>query len=462
MKKITFVVLTIIFIICIASGASASEASFVVKLKDISVPDSLLNILTEVNADHRIYTVDNLESLADYGEYIEYTEENTQFNIIDEPLPLESSDSASLMSLSDPFYNRMWQLQTVNAEYPWDVLTYGNGVNVAVIDSGCYYHSDLKEALCGGYNVMTGEDETDYSDNHGHGTHVAGIIAAQHNTIGVAGIAPKVNLYAIKITDTGTGIALATIADAIYVAVDKFDCRVINMSLAGPSNNTTLYEAVKYAYGKGVIMIGAAGNEGEKTNGTRLMYPAAYDEVIGVGAVTDENKRADFSQRNNSVFVCAPGYEYISTYKGGKYGTADGTSQASPIVAAAAAIMLSADPDMTFEEFKSYIEDTALPLEDDYTGCGLINIGAMLEAYMDTQDIYISPRNEYSVYVKNNTSERVNILFRVNNTGEESATRVAAGKGRTADFLQGKGKLFFWTDYLRPFCRPKEYTIFKD
>ena len=80
----------------------------------------------------------------------------------------------------------------------------------------------------------------------------------------------------------------------------------------------------------------------------------------------------------------------------------------------------------------------------------------------NTQDIYISPRNKYSVYVKNNTSERVNILFRVKNTGEESATRVAAGKGRTADFLQGKGKLFFWTDYLRPFCRPKEYTIYQD
>ncbi len=454
MKKITFVVLTIIFIICIASGASASEASFVVKLKDISVPDSLLNILTEVNADHRIYTVDNLESLADYGEYIEYTEENTQFNIIDEPLPLESSDSASLMSLSDPFYNRMWQLQTVNAEYPWDALTYGNGVNVAVIDSGCYAHSDLKVALCGGYNVMTGEDETDYSDNHGHGTHVAGIIAAQHNTIGIAGIAPKVNLYAIKITDTGTGIALATIADAIYVAVDKFDCRVINMSLAGPSNNQALYEAIKYAYGKGAIIIGAAGNEGDKTYGTRLMYPAAYDEVIGVGAVTDENKRTDFSQRNNSVFVCAPGYQYISTYNKGNYVTISGTSQASPIVAAAAAIMLSADPDMTFEEFKSYIEDTALPLEDDYTGCGLINIGAMLEAYMDTQDIYISPRNEYSVYVKNNISENINVVYEIQGTEKVKIVRVDAGEDGTADSVNEEGRLLFWTDYLKPLCVP--------
>ena len=81
---------------------------------------------------------------------------------------------------------------------------------------------------------------TDYNDNNGHGTHVAGIIAAQHNTIGIAGIAPKVNLYAIKITDKGTGIAMTTIADAIYVAVDKFNCKVINMSLAGGSNSNIL------------------------------------------------------------------------------------------------------------------------------------------------------------------------------------------------------------------------------
>ncbi len=461
MKKITFLLLTMLFIICVASGASASEASFVVKLKDVDVPHSLLNVLTEVNADHRLYTVDSLEKLAGYDEYIEYTEENTEFNIIDEPLPVETPDFASLMSLKDTYYNSMWQLQSVKAESAWDALTYGNGVNVAVIDSGCYAHSDLKGALCGGYNVMTGATTTDYNDNNGHGTHVAGIIAAQHNTIGIAGIAPKVNLYAIKITDKGTGIAMTTIADAIYVAVDKFNCKVINMSLAG-SSNTALHEAVRYAYNKGVIMVCAAGNEGEETYGTRVRYPAGYDETIAVGSVTDENKRAAFSQRNDGVFVCAPGYKYISTYKTGGYATANGTSQASPIVASAAAIMLSADPDMTFEEFKDYIEDTALPLEDKYTGCGLIDIGAMLDAYMNTRDIYISPRNEYSVYVKNNTSERINILFRAKSSGEGFATRVAAGKGRIADFLQGKGKLFLWTDYLRPFCRPKEYTTFQN
>lgn len=462
MKKITVFLLIIFFIIFIASVASASEASFVVKLKDTDVPHSLMDILTEVNAAHRLYTVDNLNKLADYDEYIEYTEENTEFDIIDEVLPMEKSGFASLMSLKDQYYSEMWQLKAVNAKSAWDALTCGNDVNVAVIDSGCCEHSDLNGALCGGYNVMTGATVTDYNDNNGHGTHVAGIIAAQHNTIGIAGIAPKVNLYAIKITDKGTGISLATIADAVLVAIDEFDCKVINMSLASPSNNQTLHEAVKYAYGKGAIIICAAGNEGDETHGTRLMYPASYAEVISVGAVTNENKRANFSQRNDGVFVCAPGYNYISLYKGGSYARSSGTSQASPIVASAAAIMLSADPDMTFEEFKDYIEDTALPLEDDYTGCGLIDIGAMLEAYMNSQDIYISPRNEYSVYVKNNTSERINILFRAKSSGEGFATRVAAGKGRIADFLQGKGKLFLWTDYLRPFCKPKEYKIFMD
>lgn len=449
MKKLIILIILSVFILCFSVTVSASGDSYVVKLKEGSVPLDLMTMLTEVNATHRLYTTDDYDRVSAYGEYIEYIEENVEFDIIDEQYPLEDMDSVRLMSLKDPYYSRMWQLEKINAQYAWDVSTYGNGVNVAVIDSGCYAHSDFGNALKGGYNVMTGADKTDYSDNNGHGTHVAGIIAAQHNTIGVAGIAPKVNLYAIKVTDKGTGIALATIADAIYVAVDTFDCKVINMSLAGSNKNSTLYDAVKYAHGKGVIMIGAAGNEGDSSSGTRLMYPAAYDEVIGVGAVTDENKRADFSQKNNSVFVSAPGYNYISLYPNNKYATGGGTSQASPIVASVAAIMLSADPDMTLEEFKTYIEETSVPLEDDYTGCGLIDIGAMLEAYISSKNFYVSPRNDGSVYVKNNTSENLNVVYETKDTGEVNVVRVAAGEGETAESLKEE-RLFFWTDYLKP------------
>ena len=95
-------------------------------------------------------------------------------------------------------------------------------------------------------------------------------------------------------------------------------------------------------------------------------------------------------------------------------------------------------------------------------------VGAVIKNLLLEQDklgfqtAILTADNEYSVYVKNNTSERINVLFRANSTGEESATRVAAGKGRIADFLQGKGKLFLWTDYLRPFVKPKEYTTFQN
>ena len=383
---------------------SADSGGYIVKLKDITVPVELTEILTEVNAEHRIYTADSINQLENFSEYIEYTETN------DEVMLIEGESEVGLYSLPrDELYSEQWQLQMVNAEFAWDMETYGNEVNVAVIDTGCNPHEDIN--LAGGYNFILNNE--DYSDNHGHGTHVAGIISAQHNEIGIAGVAPKVNIYALKCVDPYYSSGTDELIAAIIAAVDKFDCKVISMSLGvlRDDEENGLYEAVKYATDNGVIIVAAAGNDGRKDYyKSRLWYPAAYEEVIGVGSVGLTKRRSDFSQQNDSVFVVAPGENYKSTIGTDDYGVKGGTSQATPIVAATAAILFSADDDMTVDEFKNYIISCSEQLEDEYCGYGLLNIAAMFKECIKNKDYYVSPINDDGVLVYNNTEDTLTAI----------------------------------------------------
>ena len=385
-------------IFCPLFGVSAETEGYIVKLKNENIPAELTQLLTEVNSKHGLYTVEDISVLDGFDEYIEYTEENSEVILIDD-VP-----GVSLLTLpDDEYYSEQWQTQMVNADYAWEMETYGNEVNVAVIDSGCNQHEDIN--LAGGYYFASNSD--DYSDTDGHGTHVAGIISAQHNSIGVAGVAPKVNLYALKCSHIDDVIA------AIYAAVDTYNCKVINMSL-DVVNIASLYNAVKYATDSGVIVVAAAGNGGADSSEykrTRLCYPAGYDEVIGVGSVGAAKTRSSFSQQNDSVFVVAPGEDYKSTVGTDSYVKKSGTSQATPVVSAAAAILFSVDEDMTVEEFKNYIISCSEKLEDNsFCGYGLLNIEAMFKACIANTDYYISPINSDGVLIYNNTESTLSAI----------------------------------------------------
>jgi len=397
--KMSIIALLIVVMLSPPFKAEADSGGYIVKLKDVTVPIELTEMLTEVNAKQRIYTTDSINQLENFSECIEYTETNDQVVLI------EGESSASLYSLpSDEIYSEQWQTQMVNAEFAWDMETYGNEVNVAVIDTGCNPHEDIN--LAGGYNFILNNE--DYSDNHGHGTHVAGIISAQHNDIGIAGIAPKVNIYALKCVDTYYSSGTDELIAAIIAAVDKYNCKVISMSLGvlRDDEENGLYEAVKYATDNGVIIVAAVGNDGNKPYyKSRMYYPAAFEEVIGVGSVGLTKRRSDFSQQNDSVFVVAPGENYKSTIGTEDYGVKGGTSQATPLVAATAAIMFSADDDMTVDEFKDYIINCSEPLEDEYCGYGLLNIEAMFKECIKNTNYYVSPINDDGVTVYNNTDD---------------------------------------------------------
>lgn len=242
-------------------------------------------------------------------------------------------------------------IQMINAPYLWESAKKGEGVVVAIIDTGCQTdHPDLAGRIVGGRNFTSdyNKDPNKYEDNNGHGTHVAGTIAAIENGTGVVGAAPLVKLLIVKVLDKNGSGSYQSIIDGINYAVSWRGAkgervRVISMSLGGPTNVTKLHTAIKNAVTNEIMVICAAGNEGDNNSKTNeYSYPAAYNEAIAVGAVDFNKKMAKFSNSNDNVDLVAPGVNILSTYIGGKYATLSGTSMATPHVSGAAALIINA------------------------------------------------------------------------------------------------------------------------
>lgn len=216
-------------------------------------------------------------------------------------------------------------------------------VNVAVIDTGIdASHPDLN--VVDGVNFAKGKS---WSDGNGHGTHVSGTIAAKNNDIGVVGVAPGANLYAVKVLDNrGSGFMSDVIAGVNWVAANTDIIDVANMSLGG-STSSTLNAAVENAINAGVVFVVAAGNE---STDACSKSPASAPNAITVSALDDRDgisnsdPFASFSNYGSCVDMIAPGVLILSTWKGGDYNTISGTSMASPHVAGAAALYLASNP----------------------------------------------------------------------------------------------------------------------
>jgi len=230
-----------------------------------------------------------------------------------------------------------WGIVRVNAKGAWP-RTKGAGVKVAVVDTGIdFNHPDLKANYAGGYNALDSDKEP--LDDHGHGTHVAGTIAAALDAKGVVGIAPEARLYAVKVLDKDGGGRLTSIIKGLVWCANN-DIDVANMSLGSPIGTVFMRLAVKYAKARGVSVIAAAGNSGKAVS-----YPAAYPDAVAVSASDSKDKLAYFSCRGPEVEFVAPGVDVLSTVKGGKYARYSGTSMASPHVAGLAALAVSLGAD---------------------------------------------------------------------------------------------------------------------
>ena len=226
-----------------------------------------------------------------------------------------------------------WEIQKLNIASQWG-LSMGEGVKIAVIDTGCDLdHPDLKNNLLQGKNFI--EVGKDPIDKNGHGTHVSGTIAAENNSIGMVGIAPKAKIVPVKaLNDQGAG-SWDSIVNAIMWAAD---CGVdfITMSLGSPSTNISLERAINYAASKGVIIFCAAGNEGAKSD---IMYPARYEHTISIGAIDENLERTSFTCSGETLDFLAPGHNILSCVPDNSYALMSGTSMSNPFAVGLASLL---------------------------------------------------------------------------------------------------------------------------
>ena len=222
----------------------------------------------------------------------------------------------------------------VKAKGAWG-CSQGKGIKVAVLDTGIdYTHPDLASRYKGGVSFVPSQT---VMDGNGHGTHCAGTIAAAINGAGVVGVAPAAALYGVKVlSNAGSGSWSWLIAGISWCIKNRI--KVVSMSLGGLSAPTALESIINAAWGKGLLLVAAAGNYPSTASAKPVMYPAKYKSVIAVSAIDGTNAIAGFSARGPEIELCAPGVNVLSTVPGGGYGKNNGTSMACPHVSGAAAL----------------------------------------------------------------------------------------------------------------------------
>lgn len=402
MRRKIFVILCFLML-SLSANSQASEEKYIVRFKDGDFPDFEEYNLEVVDKEKGIYTTETTHWTEEVSEFIDYICPDSEAFLI------EGEESVMLFSLSDTeeMYYKQWEM--INASEGWLLESYGNDIIVGVIDSGCYPQEDMEGNLLPGKNYL--DNNSDTSDDKGHGTHVSGIIAAKFGNGGIVGVAPKAKIVPLKCFSVSRYPTVSVLAKAIYDAVDVYECDIINMSWGLLKDNDALKDAINYADSKGVILIAAVGN----SNSSTIYYPAGYENVIGVGSVTAEKERSELSQYNTSVTVVAPGEMVKSTYNNGGFAYMSGTSQAAPMISGIAAVALSVDKKLTSAKLRKLIEETSQDLGkkgyDEDFGYGLADEKAIINKLMENVDCYVSPVNvsgEYAyVKIKNNTEKPI-------------------------------------------------------
>lgn len=291
----------------------------------------------KANYDMKKYTIDDV---------IQAMELCSIFEDVSEDSVMYEKAFPSIMT--DSYMNNEWYLDAIGAQEAWRLLpdTPGEGVTVAIIDSGIYYkHRDLKSNI---WNLNTAQNLDDIIDENGHGTHVSGIIAMSAFNGGGVGVAYGADIMPIKAGGSDGKFLVSDVIKAIGYAVDN-GADIINMSF-GAESESAVFKSVLYEASKDHVLVASAGNDGIANDDSDLenaqnIYPAAYPFVIGVMASDENNNITSWSDYDTIPFsvneyeIAAPGYHILSTYNDGNYVYMSGTSMSAPIVSGAAALL---------------------------------------------------------------------------------------------------------------------------
>ncbi|MFL6036057.1 MAG: FG-GAP-like repeat-containing protein [Gaiellaceae bacterium] len=278
---------------------------------------------------------------------------------------------------SDAYYakGRQAYLRSSRFEQAWGVVPSAAGVTVAVLDTGVDVDNpELAGRLVPGRDVVNGDG--DASDDNGHGTEVAGVLAAAHDGVGIAGAAPGTTILPVKVLDANGRGTDADIASGIVWAADH-GAQVINLSLGAPGDSGVLREAVAYALSKDAVVVASSGND----EGTTPNFPAAIPGAVAVAATDWEGDAAFFTSYGDWVDVAAPGWDLWTTARtdgaGASYTSFTGTSASAPLVAGTAALLRAQHRDWTQQQVVERIVRTALDVgprgRDPYHGAGLVD-----------------------------------------------------------------------------------------
>ena len=271
-----------------------------------------------------------------------------------------TSAKSKVKAAAEPYRSWQWGLDAVRAEGAWGTSR-GAGVTVAVIDSGVTAtNPDLVGRLRPQLNLIPGT-----GDPNGHGTHVAGIIAASLNGVGVAGLANQATILPVRILDASGSGDTSSLARGIILSAQR-GAKVISMSLGGSGHDPAVQRAIAYASGLSSTIVAAVGNDSYVNV---PIYPAAYPGVIGVGSIDNFFEHSYFSNEGSFVDIAAPG-EYIYSTVGNSWGYKSGTSMATPFVSATAALILATNPLLKPAQIQAVLLGTA---EDDPAGDGRDN-----------------------------------------------------------------------------------------
>lgn len=375
------------------ADAVYSSKSYLVKLKKGKDKDEFLDKTKLKNHKHKKakytswieleLTNSEVEELATYPE-VELIEPNSSVTTLSIGKPDKNNSTSKKVKKNDDTIP--WGIHAIGADLVKNDK--GKSIKVAVLDTGISVHPDLQ--VTGGISFV--DNSIEFVDDNGHGTHVAGTIAAMDNKLGVVGVAPKVDLYSVKVLDSNGAGTYGQVIQGIEWAIEnRMD--IVSMSFGGTEQNQSLHDAIIEAANHGILLVGAAGNLGYGTE--TEMYPARFSEVLSVGAVNKNFRRASYSSTGGEIDLVAPGTDILSTMYDMDYGTLSGTSMAAPHITGAAAALWSKNKKLTADQIKAKLYESATPINNtNEYGHGLVNLAKALGVI----DHAIAPIEEVSEF----------------------------------------------------------------